>query len=436
MNRIVLSAIVSALMLSGCGSSSSNGGDNNQGFYVDSAVEGVHYKCDNGKEGTTGADGAFVFTDANECTFSLAGIKLRTVSGANLKDGTKVLEENPVIAQLLQSLDGNGNPDKGGIVINEEAFKKALVKLGIDDGELPTEDELKKILEKVAEIDKDFKGKFVTKEQAMIHVGQTAVGIAVGQMGTSTKASSIAKIRELYIKAKIEKLFGDAKEDGLNSIFHDKTCQSGTITNDHKQIDEHWDSSLLTSKKCKNGEWELNGKVYGSNNEPSKEEEHNIISAEVDTTLTGPYGIEFKISKGTFANNNNISNHKEDTESESMVAKGIFTINDIDIFVTDLTIEKERNKNTTTFTLASASLSIGNYSFKENPNQVNIITEKRDKDNKKSFTGTFYLIDGAGQSVELTLKQSSKDNDSLIIKIDENGDGKFSKAETLEIELP
>jgi len=432
MNRIVMSGIVSALILSGCGGGSDDGSTSKKkGYYEDSAVEGVHYKCDNGEEGTTGKDGVFIFADATECTFSLAGIKLRTVSGTSLKDGTKVLEDDPQIAQLLQSLDIDGNPDKGGIVVNEEAFKKAIEELGIE--ELPTEDELKKILVEVAKNDSEYKGEFVTKEEAVSHVAHTAIGIVAGEATSSTKASGVDKLKELYAKAKIEELFEDAEKklEDLSHIFEDKKCQSGSIIEKDKE-----DTDTLTADNCKNGDWTVDGTIHGEEKKLASNEEFNTISAESDISLSGPYGIDLKVSKGTFASSHDVSDNKEDTESEDMIAKGIFTINGIDISIEGLEIEKNRVKNITTLTLTVASLSIGDYTFALDSKQDNAIVVEEDKDEDiSSVKGAFHLTDGAGQAVELTIAEGDNEDTVLRIKIDTNNDGKFDDTETLDIEL-
>ena len=430
MNRIVLSTIVSALMLSGCGSSS-NGGDN-QGFYVDSAVEGVHYKCDNGKEGTTGADGVFVFTDAKECTFSLAGIKLRTVSGSSLKDGTKILESDPKIAQFLQSLDIDGNAAKNGIKIDAAALKDALEALDAKAGELPTEDELKKLITKLKEDNKDFKGKFVTQLEAMKHVGETAITIAT-ESGASAKASSIAKLKELYATAKLKELFGldDSKMNKLGDMLDNQTCQSGSVTKK---------DNTKEAKNCKNGDWTLNGEIYGEDGGAKglhSSEEFNMLLAKSDITLDGPFSTKITVKEGSSASFHNKTD-ADHNDHVNAIAAGKFTINGIDVLVTNITISEDVKDNQTELTLVGASVSIGDYSFNIDTSKNNTIIGTKDENTQEitSLDGAFHLKDGAEQAVELTLEKDSEDDTVLVIKIDENGDGKFSEAETLKVELP
>jgi len=107
-------SVTAAILLTGCG-----GGDDtattptaSTGYYVDAAVSGVSYVCGD-QNGTTGTDGSFKFQKDQGCTFSLAGITLRTIAAANLVDQVKILEDNVSVAQMLQTLDTDGNASNG-----------------------------------------------------------------------------------------------------------------------------------------------------------------------------------------------------------------------------------------------------------------------------------------------------------------------------------
>jgi len=103
----------------GCGSSSSSSVETGTGFYVDAAVEGVDYVCGT-MEGTTGDGGKFTFEKGEGCTFSLAGITLRTTEAKDLSDNVKVVEDDNKTAQFLQSLD---NANDGTIKITPALIK-------------------------------------------------------------------------------------------------------------------------------------------------------------------------------------------------------------------------------------------------------------------------------------------------------------------------
>lgn len=126
------------LVLSGCGGGGSDDESQTQittgtGFYVDSAVSGVKYAC-GASEGTTDDSGKFTFEVGKDCTFFLGDIKLRDVDKEILKNGVTVYETDAATAQILQSLDSDGNPTNG-ITISEE-FVTALSSANITT--LPT----------------------------------------------------------------------------------------------------------------------------------------------------------------------------------------------------------------------------------------------------------------------------------------------------------
>ena len=122
----------SALILSGCGGSDRNGLENANlsptgqtppgkkgiGYYVDSPVEGVTFEC-GAFSGRTDEEGTFTFEFDEGCTFSLAGMTLRTVLATALHDGVTIAENNLRVAQLLQTLDNDGNASNG-IEITED----------------------------------------------------------------------------------------------------------------------------------------------------------------------------------------------------------------------------------------------------------------------------------------------------------------------------
>ena len=92
-------ATASAMLVVGCGSSSSSV-ETSTGYYLDSAVAGVNYKCGN-QEGVTGANGEFMFEKGQSCTFYLGDVKLRDIDTSLLQYGAKIVEDDIQIATLL-----------------------------------------------------------------------------------------------------------------------------------------------------------------------------------------------------------------------------------------------------------------------------------------------------------------------------------------------
>lgn len=123
-NKIVLSGVVTVALLSlvGCGGGSGTDASakTGTGYYVDNAVAGVDYACGTQK-GKTDKEGKFTFEEGKACSFTLAGIPLRTTPASELADGKKILEDNPKVAKFLQSIDADGDLSNG-IQITDEVL--------------------------------------------------------------------------------------------------------------------------------------------------------------------------------------------------------------------------------------------------------------------------------------------------------------------------
>ena len=116
------SVIVSALLLSGCGSS---GGDSSEGEtstitgqFIDGAVEGLNYTCSpSGNTGVTNSEGEFTCNADDTIKFSVAGIELGSTNVATLITPLTLFPENSEaalnVAQLLQTLDSDGDAQNG-----------------------------------------------------------------------------------------------------------------------------------------------------------------------------------------------------------------------------------------------------------------------------------------------------------------------------------
>jgi len=109
-------AVTATLGLGGCGSSS--GGSNTvTGEFIDAAVAGLHYVCSSGENGTTDSNGRFTCPSGDTVTFSINGFVIGTAGAADIvsprslypTDGQKAID----VAQLLQTLDSDNNPDNG-----------------------------------------------------------------------------------------------------------------------------------------------------------------------------------------------------------------------------------------------------------------------------------------------------------------------------------
>ena len=147
---IALSVATLSILLSGCGGSDASSSDPItsalSGQFVDGYVQGAHYECADGKSGETGMNGEFS-CDTMPVTFRLAGLKLGTI--ANMPLDKHVFPQDLIgvdrndtnnseviaMAQLLQSLDVDDNPDNG-IEIDMTAIGSITVEEDFDENNL------------------------------------------------------------------------------------------------------------------------------------------------------------------------------------------------------------------------------------------------------------------------------------------------------------
>ena len=158
-------------------SESSNEAITGTGYYVDSAVDGVSYICGL-SSGTTDEDGKFIFEEGKDCSFSVAGVTLRTTKAKDLRDGQKIVEDSFEVARFLQSIDNDGNPDNG-IQINSETIDAVLKALEENDSKakLPTDTKLEAVITSVENDVELFKGRVKTEEEVKSHLNNTKTDI-------------------------------------------------------------------------------------------------------------------------------------------------------------------------------------------------------------------------------------------------------------------
>lgn len=176
MNKKVLwsmAAAVSAL-LSGCGGgggsdTAASGDTAGRAYYLDSAVEGVTYRCGD-REGVTDSNGTFVFNQGAECRFYVGDIELKQIPADALHDGDRIIEENVTVAAFLQTLDIDGNADNG-IQIDPDVVK-TLKNGGIDV--LPqTRSQRTDVWSLLKKKSPRYKGRLVDEEDAALHLEKT-----------------------------------------------------------------------------------------------------------------------------------------------------------------------------------------------------------------------------------------------------------------------
>ena len=121
---IILSSLVASILLVGCGSSDATQTSDIQGQLIDSYVKGATYSCNDGTTGITGTNGEFT-CQTLPVEFQVGGLRLGSINilasdkhvfpqdllGLDRNDTNN--SEVIAMAQLLQSLDSDNNPENG-----------------------------------------------------------------------------------------------------------------------------------------------------------------------------------------------------------------------------------------------------------------------------------------------------------------------------------
>ncbi len=158
--RVVFSTLLSAVLF-GCGGGSDKEVLVGTGYYVDSPVEGLEYRCGI-ESGTTNRDGMFKFEVGKECKFYINSHLLKTTKVLTKEDHNKELKEDRAeIARFLLTLDLDGDP-QNGITITPEIAKQVDM-VALDDGEL------NKLAKKLKALP-DYKGKVYSLNEAKNHL--------------------------------------------------------------------------------------------------------------------------------------------------------------------------------------------------------------------------------------------------------------------------
>ncbi len=168
MKKLLLGVTMLALITGCAGGGGGSTATTGTGYYLDSAVGGVEYQCGT-QSGITGSDGNFTFEVGQNCTFKIGDITLRVVDSSDLQNQVKVVEDNIQVAQLLQTLDCDGNASNGITLLPEviAAIKGALINALPD-----SEQKLSQIYNTAAGVP-NFNGKIVPQEEAQSHLALT-----------------------------------------------------------------------------------------------------------------------------------------------------------------------------------------------------------------------------------------------------------------------
>ena len=216
MNRLTIGSIVTAtLLLVGCGSDGNSSSSKSslidsstpatsgvenpvvaqkigKGYYVDSAIEGVTYLCGS-ESGITDENGTFNFEIGSDCNFTIGGVNLRDINASLLEDNITVLEINETVAQLLQTLDSDGDASNG-IQIPKSA--ESVVKETLPSLSDLNQDLLEAVHSRLTEEhSEEYNGTVVDKNQTVAHLNATKASLKERQIRTNLDVEAEHKNR-------------------------------------------------------------------------------------------------------------------------------------------------------------------------------------------------------------------------------------------------
>ncbi|BCL69347.1 hypothetical protein TUMSATVNIG1_12910 [Vibrio nigripulchritudo] len=262
---LLSAAIISALAGCGGGGSSSDGavspgnGSNNSkptipdtgenqnkpliGKFTDSAVSNIAYAVqdENGKqliEGLTNEKGEFEYFPLSTITFKVGSITLGTTAAKS--DVTPVDLPSPTkIAQLLQSIDQDGDPDINGIQIPDSLHgnENTDVVNGLKDlddlSDKEFKDKLEIVLNRLNETTDGVTYTFVSVDQAKQHLEKNPVIVKAGGFKSMMHKRLIETPEELSDGAVFRVL---SQIEGIENLLDDKPYQFA-ITKSEGDID-------------------------------------------------------------------------------------------------------------------------------------------------------------------------------------------------------
>lgn len=124
--------ILGLFTFTGCGGGGSSSSEPTSitGQFLDSAVQGLSYICSSGGSGTTNANGEFTCNAGDTVTFSVNGFEIGSAQAGTVitpktlypNDSAKATD----VAQLLQTLDSDGNPNNGITIDMQSQAYQAL----------------------------------------------------------------------------------------------------------------------------------------------------------------------------------------------------------------------------------------------------------------------------------------------------------------------
>ncbi len=358
MSRLTIGSIITAtLLIVGCGSNGgssssslsdsstpSNSSEANgmtqkigKGYYVDSAVEGVNFQCGS-ESGVTDNNGTFTFESGSDCNFTLGGVKLRDINGSLLEDNITILETNETVAQLLQTLDSDGNASNG-IQISKGAGK--VIRETLPSLSDLNQDLLEAIHDRLKAELKEYHGKVVDRNQTIEHLNRTKAELEARHIRTHLDVEAEHRGRRDNndsINGSIN-INGHHNEDSNNSIRDEIDTHRGDINetghnNSHVDMDNngsmgevmsgvHTHSNSDENSSPRNSVANSPGDMMRGNGE--ERESHNNQEQQEHSNNSSSQSVDNNTSMPPFTSNmgnHNSSNSQEHSGSSSSQQTG------------------------------------------------------------------------------------------------------------------
>ena len=236
-------ATFTLLIAAGCGGGGSSG-KSGKAYYVDAAVSGINYECGSHK-GVTDSDGGFVFESGKGCSLYIGDAKLRDIDSSELADGKKILETDVKRAQLLQTLDNDGNPSNG-ITITPAVAKSVSKHLGQNGAiAVPTsQGDLDLLHAEIQNEAPEYGGRSVTENEAHQHLAETENELSNHDSGHTNDNSNHtgSDNHNSNDNSNHQNSDGDHSNDGNNHSHDNNSHDNNHNGNDHSN-DNHSDDN-------------------------------------------------------------------------------------------------------------------------------------------------------------------------------------------------
>lgn len=148
LKRLVIFIVLGSTMsLSACGGGGGSSSSSNNptttpvsqpvsGLFIDSAVAGLSYSCSSGKSGVTDTNGTYTCNKGDTVTFSINGYVIGSASASDVitpETLTTNTEQAVNVAQLLQTLDADGDPSNGISIAQSGSLYDAMATMASDN---------------------------------------------------------------------------------------------------------------------------------------------------------------------------------------------------------------------------------------------------------------------------------------------------------------